>query len=203
MNFDRVAALALKGLLGKPTKTILFARAYGDDASVDQYVRPTSFPEAIKRVRQLLQTHGQSDPPDDPNFRDPGTPARTYQDGGVDVIALRRFFDGEPAHPVVLAQCTIQKNWRTKTGDIKVDLWNGWVLFPSPFQRALIIPWSASHEGNWIDRNRMAGLVIDRMRVCELLTHVPPSQLAQLCTDELKDWLNAQRAAYVPEDAAA
>ena len=201
--FDVVAAQALRCLLGEPAEAMLFSRKHADDESDSPLVRPMSFPKAILRVRELMGTRGHRLPPDDPDLaEEEGLPARTYQDGGVDVIAWRRFRDDVAAFPVVLAQCSIQTYWRGKTRDIATDLWNAWVLFPTPFQRVLVIPWPASHDPNWFDRNREAGLIIDRMRTCELLDRCGADP-ALLCTQELEVWLAEQIDGYSASEAAA
>jgi hypothetical protein len=204
--FDRIAALAVRNLLG-PTSvlTMLFARKRANDDSDDPVVRPTSFPAAIRRVRQLMLTHGLEIPPDDPDgalAEAESLPARTYQDGGVDVLSWRVFRDDRPAFPVALAQCTLQTNWRMKTRDIVAELWNAWVAFPTPFQRMLLIPWAASHDGLWADKNRMAGLIIDRMRLCELL-ELAIADVVELSREELQPWLDRERRQYVWQEAAA
>jgi hypothetical protein len=200
--FDAVAAVGICALLGEEAVAMLFARKHADDESSDPHVRPVSFPDAIVRIRQIMQTYGLGLPPNDPDAVPEGLPARTYQDGGVDVIAWRPFRDERPGFPVALAQATIQSKWHGKDKDVVENLWEGWVIFPTPFQRILVIPWAASHESTWLDRNRIGGLIIDRMRLCELLER-RLGETAALCTDELCGWLNAERDAYEREDAAA
>ena len=47
------------------------------------------------------------------------------KDGGVDVVAWRPFPDGRSGFPVLLAQCTIEKDYRHKAGDVDTRIWSG------------------------------------------------------------------------------
>jgi hypothetical protein len=201
-RFDQLAAIALRHLLGGGARAMLFARKHASDDDADPLVRPTSFPEAIKKIRAILGTYGLDLPPDDPEAVPEGLPPRTFHDGGVDVVVWREFRDERPACPTILAQCTIQRDWHDKAKDVVVELWNAWVIFPTPFQRVLVIPWSESHDKNWLYRNRVGGLILDRMRLCELLEH-GLEEVRAFCDADLQQWLDAERAAYVPQEEAA
>lgn len=201
-KFDELVAIALRHLLGGDAKAMLFARKHARDDDADPVARPTSFPEAIKKLRTILGTYGLELPPDDPDAVPEGLPPRTFHDGGVDVVAWRGFRDERPGCPTVLAQSTIQREWHDKAKDVVVELWTAWVVFPTPFQRVLAIPWSESHDKNWLLRNRVAGLILDRMRLCEALELLLEDAVA-FCDPALRDWLRDERTAYMPQDEAA
>ena len=195
-GFDLLTAAALKSLLGSGTEYVLFDQQYASDD--DEAVRPTSFPEAIKWLRKLLRlavTH--TPPPTDPAEQDDSLPAGTYNDGGVDVIAWKEFGDQKAAFPIALAQTTIQGEWRKKTRDVIAELWNSWLVFPTPPQRVLAIPFVASHRSTWFARNLMAGLILDRMRLAELLSERPDEELVDVVSAEDREWLSLERAEFV------
>ena len=77
-------------------------------------------------------------------------------------------------------------------------LWGDWIRFVTPPQRVLAIP-NAVPEGKswWRDRNRMAGLILDRMRLCELLNYLEDSDLQGLVACGLAQWLEDERTEQV------
>jgi hypothetical protein len=202
--FDQLGMAALKVLLGPNADGILFARRYAVDPCTDA-LRPTSFPDAIRWLRGRLKLPAgleavpEGPPPDDEGDH----PARTYNDGGVDVVVWRHFADGRAGFPVVLAQCTIQFRWRPKTTDIVLELWGDWIRFVTPAQKVLVVPF-AIPEGRswWRDRNRTAGMILDRMRLCELLDAVTDDELEALDAAQMSGWLNAERETFIATLAA-
>ena len=156
--FDDISRAALVVLAGPDGEAKLFAQRYAVDPPTD-HLRPTGFPEAIAWLRghlKLSAGHGsavapsQTDEEEDPDESEDqddqddqaDLPLRTYNDGGVDVVAWRHFCDGRVGFPVLLAQCTVQEKWRPKTRDISISLWRSWIDFPTPPQKMLLIPFA-------------------------------------------------------------
>ncbi|KAB7745566.1 hypothetical protein GA707_06560 [Nostocoides sp. F2B08] len=107
-------------------------------------------------------------------------PGRGYRpprrkDGGVDVVAWRQFADRRPGFPVALAQCTIQAETFTKTTDIDLRLWSSWLAMDSDPLSLLVIPGTIRSAGpNWKQLTTVV-MVIDRVRLMDLLSREPGS----------------------------
>ncbi len=213
--FDLIAMAALRRFLGRPaTIGLRFARtARQNDAELDAEApdprrRPTGFADAIDWLRKWLSAPGQGvrdsdnepdvvahweddDPTDPPLGRDP---LSTYNDAGVDVVVWWRFADRRRGFPVLLAQCTVQLSWETKLHDINIDLWRAWIDFDTvPPQRALVIPFADRRDHpQWSDRTLKAGVILDRVRLVELLNELECDELAALITDESRSWTEAE-----------
>jgi hypothetical protein len=91
------------------------------------------------------------------------------QDGGVDVVAWRPFDDGRRGFPVVLVQCTLQRDFVQKSRDIDLRTWSGWLAFDADPLTALAIPYTVASDESW---NEMAAnvIVLDRLRLVRLLS---------------------------------
>lgn len=105
-------------------------------------------------------------------------PGRGYRpprrkDGGVDVVAWRQFADRRPGFPVALAQCTIQGETFTKTTDIDLRLWASWLAMDADPLSLLVIPGTIRSAGpDWKQLTTVV-MVIDRVRLLELLGRAP------------------------------
>lgn len=91
------------------------------------------------------------------------------KDGGVDVVAWRQFADQRPGFPVALAQCTIQAATFTKTTDIDLRLWSSWLAMDSDPLSMLVIPGTVRSAGPDWRQLTTAVMVIDRIRLMDLL----------------------------------
>lgn len=95
------------------------------------------------------------------------------KDGGVDVVAWRQFADRRPGFPVALAQCTIQAETFTKTTDIDLRLWASWLAMDSDPLSLLVIPGTIRAAGpDWKQLTTVV-MVIDRIRLLDLLSRSP------------------------------
>lgn len=202
--FDELCLMALRVLIGPEADGVLFARRYAQDPPTES-ARPTSFPEAIKWLRGRLKLPAGLEivPSAAPEDDEGDYPARTYSDGGVDVVVWRHFKDGRAGFPILLAQCTVQLQWRPKTTDIVLDLWGDWIRFVTRPQKALAVPFAVPERSWWRDRNRTAGMILDRMRLCELLDTLAVGELLPLRASGLSEWLATEREAYLALQAAA
>jgi hypothetical protein len=92
------------------------------------------------------------------------------KDGGVDVVAWRKFADHRPGFPIALAQCTIQAETFTKTSDIDLRLWASWLAMDSDPLSLLVIPGTIRSAGpDWRQLTTVV-MVIDRIRLMDLLS---------------------------------
>lgn len=208
--YDNIALAALRQLLGPPARGVRFARTAAAGLATDyQGVRPTRFPDAISWLRnQLGLGPGTRDPSDQPETVDhweqdqkdsaPGRqPLTSYNDAGVDVVVWRPFVDGRPGFPVLLVQCTVQLTWEGKLEDINVDLWQRWIDFPTaPPQKALVIPFAETGPVElWTDRTTRAGMIIDRIRLLELLGQMQCAELQALTDERVAEWVRRELSA--------
>lgn len=200
--FDNLALEALRRYLGRGAGGIRFARNAHDPN--DNATRPKKFQEAIEWLRgQLVLPPGMKEPPDeellihweeDANAAHP--PLNSYSDAGVDVVAWWRFADDRAGAPVLLAQCTVQIQWGDKAKDIDVELWKKWIDFETvPPQTALVIPFAVSRGlEQWANRTVTAGVIIDRLRLLELLNELPEDELEALPDAATRDWVATELA---------
>jgi hypothetical protein len=200
--FDNIALEALRRYLGRGAAAIRFARNAHDPN--DNTTRPRRFQEAIEWLRgQLVLPPGILTPPDeelvihweeDANAAHP--PLNSYSDAGVDVVAWWRFADDRAGAPVLLAQCTVQIEWGEKTKDISVELWKKWIDFETvPPQTALVIPFAVSRSlEQWANRTITAGVIIDRLRLLELLDELSADELELLPDPGTRDWVEVELA---------
>jgi hypothetical protein len=151
--FDALVLDALREYLGPNCKGARF----GVPADPD---RPTNFLDALGWLadRMGLPLGSATNKPPKKN------------DGGVDVVVWRPFRDGRTGFIVVLAQCTVQLEWREKAKDITEDLWRGWIDFGKDPATCLAIPFVVPiNYDKWDEVRRTVGIVLDRIRLAELL----------------------------------
>jgi hypothetical protein len=203
--YDLVGLEALKRYLGRGAEGVRFARGAHDPD--DPHTRPKKFRAAIEWLRDRLDLkRGVRIPPDWEievhwEFADVATDAdreilNSYKDGGADIVVWWRFRDDRPGFPVLLGQCTVQVSWEDKLEDINVDLWGKWIDFSTvPPQRALVIPFAEDRESpHWADRTVRAGVIVDRLRILELLDELDCDALRRLVEREVRDWIDRELA---------
>jgi hypothetical protein len=90
------------------------------------------------------------------------------KDGGVDVVAWRPFPDGRSGFPVLLIQCTLERNYAHKVADIDVRVWSGWLALDIDPATALAVPDVVAAGEEW---NALAArtIILDRIRIAALL----------------------------------
>ena len=118
----------------------------------------------------------------------------TEDRAGVDVVVWWRFTDGRRGFPVLLGQCTVQLSWETKVKDIDTDLWRAWIDFDTvPLQRALVIPFAERRDHpQWPDRTLKAGVLLDRVRLLELLDELECDELVALIDERTREWTQTE-----------
>ena len=204
--YDALVLEALRRYLGRNARGVRFARNAHDPN--DNETRPKKFREAIRWLREQLSLGaGRRQPPDQErvgHWEDEGrqdedgrTPLNSYKDGGVDVVIWWRFGDERPGAPVLLAQCTVQLAWEEKVSDIKLSLWEKWIDFSTvPPQRALVIPFAVNRASHtWGDHTVTAGVIVDRLRLIELLNELDVLELKALVDEDTSQWVCRELAA--------
>ena len=147
---ELVTAEALKSLYGPGTSAMRF----GWPSEVG---RPQDFPAAIRWLAEQMKVRVGS------AYRPPYA-----KDGGVDVVAWRPFPDGRSGFPVLLAQCTLERDFVHKAGDVDVRVWSGWLALDVDPSTALALPEVVAAGEDW---NALAArtVVLDRIRLSSLL----------------------------------
>ena len=116
-------------------------------------------------------------------------------DGGVDVVAWRHFLDRRPGFPIALAQCTIQGETFTKTTDVDTRLWASWLAMDSDPLSLLVLPGTIRRSGTDWNQLSTVVMVIERLRLMELLSRgqVPaaPTIWVDDTFDALRDLMQA------------
>jgi hypothetical protein len=203
--YDEIAVAALGRFLGAKSHGVRFARNSHDPADADS--RPALFSDAIEWLRDRLDlrrgVRSPMDDDEDPHLHwefveprdDAREPLNSYKDAGVDAVVWRFFADGRRGFPVLLAQCTVQLAWEDKVSDVKIDLWMKWIDFDTvPPQKALVIPFAVDRAAGqlWDDRTVSAGVIIDRLRVLELLQEAGVRQIRRLASRVPMDWVQRE-----------
>jgi hypothetical protein len=172
---DRLARDAIREYVGSGSTALRFAWPVSDG-------RPKDFTEAIKWLANHLDLELGAGPKN---------PAK--KDGGVDVVAWRRFRDPRSKYAIVLAQCTFQRDFKHKARDIFVDQWMSWILFGWDPSVALVVPFVIGvNDADWDDLHFSCSFVMDRTRILEFLDGVAlPAAEVPL----LQSWVDHERAA--------
>ena len=99
---------------------------------------------------------------------DPGNAFRPprRKDGGVDVVAWKGFGDKRSGFPIYLVQCTLQRDFVSKSRDIDLRLWSGWLEMDRDPLVILAVPKTISPGEVWNEISANA-IVLDRIRLTE------------------------------------
>jgi hypothetical protein len=88
------------------------------------------------------------------------------KDGGVDVVAWKGFGDKRSGFPIYLVQCTLQKDFLSKSRDIDLRLWAGWLEMDRDPLAILAVPKTIPPGELWNEISANA-IVMDRIRLTE------------------------------------
>lgn len=158
--FEEISALALANLWGKGGSAMRFAFP-------SRHGRPEHFDQAIEWLAGVIGVDcGRG-------YRPP-----YRKDGGVDVVAWRHFADRRAGFPIALAQCTIQGETFTKTSDIDLRLWASWLALDVDPLSLLVLPGTIRTAGTEWGQLSSVVMLIDRMRLIELLARDDVSSIA-------------------------
>lgn len=148
--FERITVDASAMLLGPGSKALRFG--WPSDVG-----RPERFSEAIEWLAlQMGVKSGTS-------FRSP-----LRKDGGVDVVGWRPFPDQRSGFPVVLVQCTVQRDFVSKSRDIDLRNWSNWLALDIEPTTILAIPGTVAKPEQW-NEIALRSLILDRIRIVGLL----------------------------------
>lgn len=124
---------------------------------------PKGFAEAVQWVAREMHE----------NCAKPTYGLRDKKDMGTDVIAWRGFEDRRSGKVIILAQCTVGRNWESCKGrDIALGLWDDLVAWPAKPLVALAVPFVEHREQVWSEQCRSiscsGGILLDRLRIANL-----------------------------------
>ena len=156
--FEEVVALALKEYLGDAAEAIPFGWP-------SKFGRPQEFHLAINWLAEKLGLKLGS------AFRPP-----RKKDGGVDVVAWKPFKDRRSGFPIYLIQCTLQKEYVSKSRDIDLRIWAGWLELDRDPVTVLAIPRAIAPGEGWNEVTANS-IIFERFRLVEALNSpIPEAQ---------------------------
>lgn len=168
--FDSLVLDALLNYLGKGSQGVRFG-APGSDG------RPANFRDAINWLAKMMNLPAGA-----------GHPRKTGGDRGLDVIAWRPFRDKRSGYIVLLAQCTVQRDWVGKAKDLDCDAWRGWIDLGKDPHLILAIPSVVARDyDKWDEVRRIVHSVLDRLRLTELLGGVKLKR-----EGEIRTWIASE-----------
>ena len=176
VSFEQLCEIAIRSLLGPDSQAVRFA--WPSDSG-----RPPEFPKAIEWLakRMGLALGGGYLPP-------------RRKDGGVDIVAWRSFGDKRTAFPVLLAQCTVQRDLLSKSADIDAANWSRWLKLLREPATAIMSPSVVDGSGeHWIELAQR-NIVLDRLRIAKLC-HAQREEMPSGIQARVEGWLKSAEAA--------
>jgi len=146
--FENLVANILRDYLGNSSEAVPFGWP-------SKFGRPQEFYLAIEWLANLMGVKlGQA-------YRPP-----RRKDGGVDVVAWRPFKDKRTGFPIYLVQCTLQKDFVSKSRDIDLRLWAGWLELERDPITILALPKAVAPGEPWNEVTANA-IIFDRIRLTD------------------------------------
>ena len=142
--------------------------------------RPAEFPDAIRWLSLKMNIELGS------SYRPP-----IRKDGGVDVVVWRPFGDNRTGFPIVLVQCTLQKDLLAKSRDIDLVNWSGWLALDRQPWAVLATPRIVPDgTDRWNQLSRQS-LVFERIRLtrhCQRPLASPRfDQVVEFCKESFRN----------------
>lgn len=144
-------------------------------------VRPSD-PKDIKTRAELLAREMNE------RFIEP--PSADKKDDTLDIAAWKPFHDKKSSQIVLLVQCATGRNWEQKSCELRINAWKQYIHWGCAPLCGFAIPFIVE-EKKWIDLARDAGLIIDRIRIYNILITRAADSPFQA---ELKTWCKDQVA---------
>lgn len=109
------------------------------------------------------------------------------KDEGVDVIAWGPF-DKRPSQVILLVQCAAGTDWRDKTTEISLDVWQEYIDFAVRPTRAFAFPCVCNVNSDWFYLSKQGGILLDRLRIGSFAI------ISSVLRRQLNDWSQRQLA---------
>lgn len=157
--FEELTATASKNFLGEGAESVPFGWP-------SKHGRPKEFHLAIGWLAQKMNLQiGIA-------FRPP-----RRKDGGVDVVAWKSFPDKRSGFPIFLIQSTLQRDFLSKSRDIDLRLWSGWLQLDRDPIIVLAIPKTIAYGELWNEISANS-IILDRIRISPLIGDLEAKQLS-------------------------
>jgi len=101
------------------------------------------------------------------HFIEPPDPDK--KDDTLDVVGWKSFHDRRNSHLVVFMQCAIGKDWESKTRSLRREAWKQYIHWGCEPVPGIAVPCIVPQK-KWKDVARDAGLVLDRIRIYNILS---------------------------------
>jgi len=163
--FERLVSVSLKEYLGR-SLNIGFPR--------EGVFKKKSFRQGLQYISDIIYEE----------LSDPLVLKKKAKDEGLDVIAWKPI-DKRPGQTIILTQCTIGDDWKTKTGEISIENWQDIINFAAKPMRALAFP--IVYHDQWNYWSKKGGILFDRLR----LTLLFPKDTSYL-QRAIKTWTETQ-----------
>lgn len=145
-SFETLVCASLREYFGVNSEALPFGWP-------SKYGRPENFNEAVKWLAEKIGIQ-----PGD-MYRPP-----RRKDGGVDIVVWRRFPDNRSGFQVGLVQCTLQQNYVSKSRDIDLRIWSGWLALERDPMTILAIPKAVPSDEQWNEATANS-IIFERMRL--------------------------------------
>ena len=116
-------------------------------------------------------------------------PDAEKKDDTLDVAAWKPFHDGKSSQIVLLVQCATGLHWEQETRELRMKAWAQYIHWGCDPVKGFAIPHIVG-ERKWVDLALDAGLIIDRIRIYNILinkaTDAPfRSELKMWCKEQI------------------
>ena|GEM_PF-2155922 len=156
--FDSISRLAFRNNLGSTADSLIFGWPPRDD-------RPAKFSLAVAWVATKIGVALSG-----------ATILDIYKDAGVDVIAWKRFPDPRNGFVTLIAQNTVQFDFRNKPRDLMPSLWRKWLALGAEPIAGFAIPFSLPVNDPWWELiTTDIHVVLDRGRLMHELKDEDPT----------------------------
>jgi hypothetical protein len=142
-------------------------------------VKPSEPKDIKTRAKLLAQEMNE-------RFIEPPLPQK--KDDTLDIVAWKPFHDGKCSQIVLLVQCATGWHWEQKTSELRMKAWAQYIHWGCDPVKGFAIP-NIVEERKWVDVTRDAGLLMDRVRIYNILRGKPENNTLQI---DLKKWCQEQ-----------
>lgn len=171
--FEEVAVDAMRGLLPKSASVMRFGVGSADRRNHFG----TKFKDALAKLISDIrceESHGIAE-------------AGSSGDGGLDIVGTVKFEESDfgLGGVTIFGQCATGEDWDKKIYESAVTRWRRWISFWSDPANSIFIPYCyRDSNGSWFDRKGFGTIIIDRIRILNLLNGTSRSDVLSLLKDD-------------------
>ncbi len=113
------------------------------------------------------------------------------KDDHVDVVAWRPFADMRSGQVIILAQCAAGADWKSKAGEISLDVWKDYINWTASPLTAFAFPFVCLDDFEWRHLSKQSrGLLLDRLRIASMF--MAGGDSFSTVQTQLKEWCQEQ-----------